>query len=136
MHRPEGRWIRIGDNMPREVGDIGFPIALHPRDTKTAWVFPMDGTQVWPRTSPGGRPAAYVTRDSGNSWERLDKGFPSEQGWFTVYRQAMAVDTGEPVNLYIGTTTGEVWAGANEGREWSCIVRSLPHIYAVEPAYF
>ena len=56
MERPDGRWIRIGDNMPRDVGDIGFPIELHPRDPDTAWVFPMDGTDVWPRTSPDGRP--------------------------------------------------------------------------------
>jgi hypothetical protein len=25
----------------------------------------MDGTDVWPRISPGGRPAVYVTRDAG-----------------------------------------------------------------------
>ena len=56
MERPEGRWERIGDNMPRDVGDIGFPIELHPRDPDTAWVFPMDGTDVWPRTSPDGKP--------------------------------------------------------------------------------
>ena len=59
--------MRIGDNMPRDVGDIGFPIELHPRDPDTAWVFPMDGTDVWPRTSPDGRPAAYVTRDAGET---------------------------------------------------------------------
>ena len=58
--------MRIGDNMPRDIGDIGFPIELHPRDPDTAWVFPMDGTDVWPRTSPDGRPAVYVTRDAGD----------------------------------------------------------------------
>ncbi|MGH9273344.1 MAG: WD40/YVTN/BNR-like repeat-containing protein, partial [Acidimicrobiales bacterium] len=44
LDRPAHRWERIGDNMPRDVGDIGFPIELHPRDPDTAWVFPMDGT--------------------------------------------------------------------------------------------
>ena len=53
--------------MPAEVGDIGFPVELHPRDPDTAWVFPMDGTDVWPRTSPDGRPAVFVTRDAGAS---------------------------------------------------------------------
>ena len=43
-------------------------------DPDTAWVFPMDGTDVWPRTSPDGRPAAYVTRDGGQSWRRLRPG--------------------------------------------------------------
>jgi hypothetical protein len=55
--------VRIGNNMPKKVGDIGFPMVLHPRDSNTAWVFPMDGSTVWPRVSPEGKPAAYVTRN-------------------------------------------------------------------------
>lgn len=132
MHRPEGRWERIGMKMPKSVGDIGFPMVLHPRDPKTCWVFPMDGTQVWPRTSPGGKPAAYVTRNAGKTWQRLDGGLPPEQAWFTVFRQAMTADARDPVGLYFGTTSGELWASANEGEKWTCIARHLPHIYAVE----
>ncbi len=79
MDRHEARWERIGDNMPKEIGDIGFPMVLHPRDPKTVWVFPMDGTQVWPRTAPDGKPAVYETRDSGQSWKRLDKGLPERE---------------------------------------------------------
>ena len=41
----------------KRVGDVGFPMVVHPRDADTAWVFPMDGTMVWPRTSPDGKPA-------------------------------------------------------------------------------
>jgi photosystem II stability/assembly factor-like uncharacterized protein len=131
MERAEGRWLRIGDNMPRTVGDIGFPIELHPRDPDTAWVFPMDGTDVWPRTSPDGRPAAYVTRDAGASWTRLDHGLPA-RGWTTVKRQAMTVDEGDPVGVYFGTTCGEVWASTDEGTSWTRIAGHLPEIYSVE----
>ena len=46
MDRPEDRWIRIGEQMPPEVGDIGFSLVLHPRDPDTAWVIPMDGSTV------------------------------------------------------------------------------------------
>jgi hypothetical protein len=130
----EARWVRIGEKMPKSVGDIGFPMVLHPRDPDTVWVFPMDGTQVWPRTSPGGKPAAYVTRNAGKTWRRLDEGLPPEQAWFTVFRQAMTADLRDPVGLYFGTTCGEVWAGANEGEKWNCIARHLPQIYAVEAA--
>lgn len=134
MDRREGTWVRIGENMPKEVGDVGFPLVLHPRNPQTAWVFPMDGTDVWPRVSPGGRPAAYVTRDSGRTWQRLDRGLPPSQAWFTVKRQAMAADGHDPVGLYFGTTGGEVWASANEGSDWSCIALHLPEIYSVEAA--
>jgi hypothetical protein len=120
--------------MPKKVGDIGFPMTLHPRDPDTAWVFPMDGTSVWPRTSPDGKPAAYVTRNAGKTWQRQDDGLPASQGWFTVKRQAMSGDARDPVGLYFGTTGGEVWASRNEGAKWTCITRYLPHIYAVETA--
>jgi photosystem II stability/assembly factor-like uncharacterized protein len=132
LDRDQGeRWTRVGRAMPADVGDIGFPIVLHPRDPDTVWVFPMDGTDVWPRISPGGRPALYLTRDAGASWERRDEGLPREQAWWTVKRQAMTGDSCDPVGLYLGTTSGEVWATADEGRSFACVARHLPHIYAV-----
>ena len=134
LERGANRWTRIGDNMPKDIGDIGFPMTLHPRDPKTAWVFPMDGGTVWPRVSVGGRPAAYVTRDAGASWQRQDRGLPAEQAWFTVKRQAMTADTLDPVGLYFGTTGGEVWASRDEGASWECIRRHLPQVHAVEAA--
>jgi len=129
LDRPAERWTRIGDNMPRKIGDIGFPMVVHPRDPDTAWVFPMDGTDVWPRTSVDGKPAAYVTRDAGKTWSRQDGGLPREHGWFTVKRQA--ADEGAPVGLYFGTTGGSVWASSNEGKKWECIAEHLPHVYSV-----
>ena len=134
IERPGTRWLRIGAAMPTRVGDIGFPLVLHPRDPATLWVFPMDGTSVWPRTSPEGKPAAYVSRNSGKTWQRQDAGLPRKQGWFTVKRQAMSADAHDPLGLYFGTTSGEIWASRNEGGKWSCIARHLPHIYAVEAA--
>jgi hypothetical protein len=133
LDRPEERWTRIGDNMPPAIGDIGFPIELHPRDPDTAWVFPMDGTDVWPRTSVDGRPVAYVTRDAGVTWSPQSAGLP-ERAWFTVKRQAMTTDPGDPVGVYFGTTCGELWGSADEGASWTCIARHLPEIYSVEAA--
>lgn len=127
-------WQRIGRKMPKRVGDIGFPMVVHPRDADTAWVFPMDGATVWPRTSPQGRPAAYVTRNAGRSWQRLDQGLPESQAWWTVKRQAMTADTQPTPALYLGTTSGELWIGRDEGARWTNIARNLPEIYAVEVA--
>ncbi|MBI3782502.1 MAG: glycosyl hydrolase [Deltaproteobacteria bacterium] len=131
IDRPDDAWERIGKNMPAEVGDIGFGIIAHPRDPDTAWVFPMDGTMVWPRTSPDGRPAAYRTSDAGRSWQRQDRGLPRQQGWFTVKRQAFCCDTQQPLGLYFGTTGGELWMSSNEGGTWKQIAAHLPEIYSV-----
>ena len=134
IDRPSNVWTRIGKSMPKRVGDIGFPMVVHPRDADTVWVFPMDGTTVWPRTSPEGRPSAYVTRNGGKSWQRLDSGLPKSQAWWTVKRQAMTADAQDPVGLYFGTTSGELWMSRDEGHRWACIARNLPEIYAVEAA--
>ena len=132
IDRPSDRWRRIGLNMPQPPGDVGFPMVVHPRDDNTAWVFPMDATEVWSRTSPGGQPAVYRTRDGGEHWERLDAGLPGTQAWWTVKRQAMAADRQDRVGLYFGTTSGELWMSRNEGQDWECMARHLPEIYAVE----
>jgi hypothetical protein len=134
LDRPSDTWVRIGKSMPKRVGDIGFPLVLHPRDDQTVWVFPMDGSTVWPRVSPDGVPAAYVTRNGGKTWQRLDSGLPQKQAWWTVKRQAMTGDGQDPVGLYFGTTSGELWASRDAGRKWTCIARHLPEIYAVEAA--
>ncbi|MFN0039496.1 MAG: WD40/YVTN/BNR-like repeat-containing protein [Burkholderiales bacterium] len=132
IDRPSDEWVRIGKSMPKRVGDVGFPIAVHPRNDNVAWVFPMDGTDVWPRTSPQGKPAVYQTRNAGKTWRRLDAGLPESQAWWTVKRQAMAIDTSDLVGIYFGTTSGELWMGRDEGQKWSCIASHLPEIYAVE----
>jgi photosystem II stability/assembly factor-like uncharacterized protein len=132
IDRPSDTWVRIGKSMPKRVGDIGFPMVVHPRDPDVAWVFPMDGTSVWPRTSPGGKPAVYGTRNAGKTWQRLDKGLPATQAWWTVKRQAMTADAAAMPALYFGTTSGELWMGRNEGASWTRIAEHLPEIYAVE----
>jgi hypothetical protein len=134
MERASACWERIGMSMPDEVGDIGFPIVLHPRNQNTAWVFPMDGTEIWPRTSPGGKPAVYRTDDRGSTWVRQDGGFPREHGYFTVKRQAMTCDQNDPLGLYIGTTSGQVWGSRDEGQNWVKLADYLPQIVSLEAA--
>jgi hypothetical protein len=109
-------------------------MVVHPRDDNTAWVFPMDGMTVWPRTSPEGLPSAYVTRNGGKTWQRLDSGLPASQAWWTVKRQAMTADARDPVGLYFGTTSGELWMSRDEGNRWAPMAGHLPEIYAVEAA--
>jgi photosystem II stability/assembly factor-like uncharacterized protein len=134
LDRPGRTWVRIGRAMPAAVGDIGFPMVVHPHDADTAWVFPMDGETVWPRTAVAGKPAAYVTHNGGKTWQRQDRGLPKSQAWWTVKRQAMCCDEQDSVGLYVGTSSGEVWASRDAGSSWRCIARHLPEIYAVEAA--
>ena len=134
LDRPSKEWVRIGKKMPKRTGDIGFPVVVHPRNDDACWVFPMDGSTVWPRTSPEGKPAVFGTKNGGKTWQRLDAGLPAENAYWTVKRQAMAADAKDPVGLYFGTAGGELWMSRDEGTKWQILARNLPEIYAVETA--
>ncbi len=127
---PAQRWRRIGNNLPKEVGDIGFSMTCHPRDPNVCWVVPMDGGTVWPRVSPGGKPAVYRTRDGGETWQRQDAGLPP-RAWYTVLRQAMAHDGRDPLGLAFGTTSGDVYFSSDEGDRWHVIAKHLPKLWNV-----
>ncbi|HLQ77302.1 MAG TPA: glycosyl hydrolase [Terriglobia bacterium] len=129
----EQRWKRIGNNMPKEVGDIGFPMTCHPKNPDTIWVVPMDGGTVWPRTSVEGKPAVFRSRDAGESWQRLDRGLPA-RAWHTVLRQAMAHNGGASLELIFGTTSGELWGSRDEGDSWQSLAMGLPKVMSVTSA--
>ena len=54
--RPSGqRWVRIGKNMPKKIGDIGFPMVAHPRERIrrgcSRWTAPTCGRARRPTAS-------------------------------------------------------------------------------------
>lgn len=59
MDRADGHWIRIGSNMPKTIGDIGFPIVLDPRDPGHGVGFP-DGWNDGLATYEPGREAGRL----------------------------------------------------------------------------
>ena len=132
MHRSDdagGTWVEITDGLPTE---FGFAAAVHPHDRDTFYVIPLDPGHG--RCMPEGRAAVWRTRDAGESWERLDRGLPSQDAWVGVLREAMAIDAEESPGLYFGTSTGQVFASADEGDSWSEIASYLPAISSVEVA--
>lgn len=133
MDREEGVWVRTGPRDPDgEFNDAGFAVAVHPHDPDTCWVVPVDGKSGGRRLPLGGRPALHRTTDAGETWQRQGAGLAEEGAWWTVKRQALAVDGYDPLGLYLGTSSGEVWASRDEGESWARIASGLPAIYSVE----
>jgi photosystem II stability/assembly factor-like uncharacterized protein len=116
-------WNDIGKALP---SDFGFPVVVHPHRPGTAYVFPLRGD--FDRIPADAKCRVYRTTDAGESWEELSDGLPDEPTYFSVLRDAMCADDGDPAGLYVGTRTGEVFASADEGETWSSIARHLPDV--------
>ena len=131
VHRsPDGgrTWTGIGGALP---SGFGFPVAVHPRDPQTLWVFPLNGDSLG-RFPPDASAAVWRSRSGGDDWQALRNGLPGKDCFFTVLRQAMAVDAETPAGVYFGTNSGSVFASRDEGDSWSEIARHLPTVLSVE----
>lgn len=127
--RDGGRsWRDVTRGLP---STFGFPIAVHPRDPDMIWTVPLNG-DMQGRFPPGASASVWKSTDGGESWSAMREGLPQENCYFTVLRQAMAVDTGMPASVYFGTNTGSIFASANEGASWTEIARHLPTVLSVE----
>jgi photosystem II stability/assembly factor-like uncharacterized protein len=123
-------WQEISAGLP---SDFGFPVAVHPRQSETLYVIPLSGEDN-SRTMPEGKTAVWRSRDGGECWERLTAGLPQEHAHLGVLRQGMAADRLDPAGIYFGTSTGHVFASADEGESWTEIASYLPAILSVEVA--
>jgi photosystem II stability/assembly factor-like uncharacterized protein len=84
------------------------------------------------RVAPDGAFAVYRTRDAGKRWRRLTKGLPQRLAWHTVLREGLATDAHDPAGIYVGTTTGQLYASPDDGESWSLIADRLPPVLSVE----
>jgi len=121
-------WTNIGAGLP---SDFGFPLVLDPADPDSAYVIPLAADTD--RVTPEGRVRVHETRDAGVSWTARGDGLPGENAYLTVLRQALATrGEGETLELYFGTTTGEVFGSGDAGASWLDAANHLPPVYSVK----
>ena len=118
--------IGTGTGLP---SDFGFPMVLDPRDPARAFVIPLVADAD--RVTPEGRLRVYETLDRGASWRALTAGLPQENCYLTVLRQAFGHDGGDPLGLYFGAESGDLYASPDGGRTWSAAIVGLPPILSV-----
>ena len=121
-------WISIEAGLP---STFGFPMVTHPHDPETVFTIPLNGDDRG-RFMPEARAAVWMTTDAGATWTDLRAGLPQRDAYLGVLREAMATDALDPFGLYFGTSTGQVFASADEGRGWREIAAFLPPIHSVE----
>jgi hypothetical protein len=119
-------WNDIATGLP---SDFGFPMGIDPRDPDSAYVIPL--ADSGDRVTPEGKVRVYETRDAGSSWSPRADGLPQKDAYVTVLRQAFGRDDAEPLGLYFGATSGEVFGSADGGATWTTAARRLPPVLSV-----
>ncbi len=122
-------WTDISAGLPSR---FGFPVAVHPREPKTVWVVPLVSAEM--RACPKGCLAVYRSTSGGRSWQKQTRGLPTRNAHLTILREAMSTDTCDPVGVYFGTETSQLFSSHDAGRQWHLLADFLPPILSVEAA--
>ncbi len=120
-------WQDIAHGVP---SDYGFAMVAHPHNPDCVYILPIESDEF--RCTPEGCLRVYRTRNAGESWEPLTRGLPKKGAYETVLRDAMTADSLDPVGVYFGTRSGQVYASADEGKTWRKILDGLPPVVCVK----
>jgi photosystem II stability/assembly factor-like uncharacterized protein len=118
-------WASIAAGLP---SDFGFPLVIDPADPDAAYVIPLNSDRD--RVTAEGRVRVYETRDAGGTWTARAQGLP-EAGYLTILRQAFGHDGQDPLALYFGATSGEVFGSADAGATWSLVALDLAPVLSL-----
>jgi photosystem II stability/assembly factor-like uncharacterized protein len=122
-------WTDIAAGLP---SDFGFPIMVDPSDPDSAFVIPLMADMD--RVTPDGHVRVYETRDAGASWTARGDGLPEKEAYLTVLRLAFARAGADPVQLYFGATSGDVFGSGDAGASWFSAATRLPPVYSLTAA--
>jgi hypothetical protein len=103
-----------------------------PADPDSAYVIPLNSADD--RVSAEGRLRVFETRDAGGTWAARTDGLPQSETYLTILRQAFGHDGAEPLGLWFGATSGEVFGSPDGGATWSLAARDLAPVLSVRVA--
>ena len=124
-------WIDVTKGLP---SDYGYALAIDPGDPDRAFVVPESSSHM--RTVVDGRLRVYRTSDAGATWHALERGLPQRDAWVGVLREGLAsaaARDGGSCSVYLGTSSGHVFASPDGGDSWHEVAAFLPGVLCVRP---
>lgn len=130
------QWLDVSDGLPSR---FGFVLGIHAADPDTIYVVPED-------TALNGEVGGFVryvtdakfrvfrSRNAGRDWEPLTNGLPQGNAYLHLMREGMATDPLDDCGIYLGTTTGQIFASRDDGDSWELLIDYLPPINSVDCA--
>ena len=117
-------WHVIETGLP---SNFGFPMVMTHRGELFIAPLKADTTRYFADETM----TIYRSNNFGDSWQPLRNGFPKEPSYAGVLRDSMAVDPLPTPGVYVGTTSGEVFASPDAGESWHRLPGTLPRIHVV-----
>lgn len=122
-------WVDIAPGLP---SNFGFPIVVDPANADHAFVIPLNGADD--RVTEAGCVSVWETGDAGESWTERTDGLPGADSYLTILRQAFCHDGRDPLGLYFGATSGELFGSVDGGQSWHIAAKHLPPVLSVRSA--
>lgn len=124
-------WEDIQSNLPNF---FGFPMAMDRANPDTLFAC-VETSPDQGRHNIGDQFTVYRTDDAGGKWKPLTRGLPKgKHVRLGVLRHAMCTDEKDPVGVYVGTNTGQLFASADRGETWATVADYMPQIFSVSAA--
>ena len=121
------QWLDMSDGLPSR---FGFVLGIHASDPDTIYVVPEDSAlngEVggFVRYVTDAKFRVFRSRNAGADWEPLSNGLPQGDAYLHLMREGMATDPFDDCGIYLGTTTGQIFASRDDGDSWE-LLRRLP----------
>jgi hypothetical protein len=122
-------WREITGDLP---SDFGYALAVDRSDADTLFVIPEESSDM--RAVVDGRLRVYRSTNAGAHWQALTSGLPQANAYVTVLREGLTSDSLQPSGLYLGTSSGHLFASQDRGETWATIAAFLPRVLSVSAA--
>jgi hypothetical protein len=105
-------------------------MTVDPNRSGTWFTVPMVSGEF--RSVPDGSFKVWRPYGGDSTWPAISKGLPQPNAFLGVLREGMTHDGADPVGLYIGTNTGQIFYSIDGGDSWRQMNDYLPPILSVE----